>query len=656
MKTVNCLLNRTNLLFLFLSLLASTTFAQSPCPPRPPSDLVRTSNPDFPGCQSAASVNFRILLVLDESRSISFAGQEGTVESAVTNFANTLHTNFSTPGKMQVGIVEFSDAAAEGMPLTDVATAGFAGAVHTYLTSDGNPISYDPDNGGNTNFEAALNKAASYHDIDIIFFFTDGMPTVGNTSRQTLITLANQIKCAGTYMFAIGVGSAADEQRIQDLSFTDKLGPGHTSLIQGADYSMESFSSFGQLLSDLANSLVDTQAPVIACPAPIKVVNKPGACGNFVNFSPTITDNCPNATSTSTPPSGSFFPVGVTDVTCTAHDNVGLSSTCSFKITVLDLEPPHVVCPPDKTISCEESLDPSNLGNPVGSDNCSVGAINHSDERVDGNCPGNFTLKRTWFVADASGNLSSCLQVVKVEDKKPPVVTCPASITVTCDTSVAKTGVATGTDNCDTRVDFSRFDTHISGDCEWLCVTDRTWTGRDDCGNTASCVQRITKDVTPLINQAIGSDALVFGNNQSTVTIPPGRGNCVVQWLPYTGTTPTTLPFDKAVAGADCTLMSNPLNGGHIVNPLLGETMKLAILVRLNPALGTRKLSTFTNCTLPFIVKHQLKPNPDVNELLRVTNLTLGNVIVALSEPPHITELLNYIKCINSKFTVCNPN
>lgn len=633
-------------------------FAQSPCPPSPPAELVRTSNPDFPGCQSAASVNFRILLVLDESNSIATSGQEGTVENAVRNFAGTLHINFPNPGKMQMGIVEFSTAAAEGLPLTDVSSSGFVGAVNTYLTSDGTSApNYDPDTGGSTNFEAALTKAASYRDIDIIFFFTDGMPNSGNSTRQTLITLANNVKCAGTYMFAIGVGSSADEQRIQDLSFTDKLGsPGHNSLIEGADYSMESFTSFGQLLTDLANSLVDTQAPVIACPAPIKVVNKPGSCGNFVNFTPTVTDNCPNATSSCTPASGNFFPVGVTDVTCTAHDNVGLSSTCSFKITVLDLEPPSIVCPPNKTISCEESLDPSNLGNPVTSDNCAIGIISHADARIDGNCPGNFTINRTWSAADVSGNLNSCLQVIKAEDKKPPVVTCPVNITVTCDTSVAKTGVATGTDNCDTRVDFTRTDTHISGDCEWLCVTDRTWTGKDDCGNTASCVQRITKDVTPLIDQAIGSDAIVLGHNQSTVSIPPGHGNCVVQWLPYTGTTPKTLPFDNAVAGNDCSLMSNPLSGGHIVNPLLGETMKLAILVRLNPALGTTKLSTFTNCVMPFIVKHQLKPNPDVNELLRVTNLTLGNDVVALSEPPHISELLEYIKCINGRFTVCKPN
>lgn len=646
------------LLLVLISLFTCTLLVAQDPEPCPPVDMKRTTNPEFPGCLSPADVKFRILLVLDESYSIASAGQEGTVEGAVNNFASTLRSNFPTAGKMEMGIVDFSDNAFEGVAMTDVASGGFLGLVSSYLTADGtgNP-NYNPDAGNNTDFEAALLKIASYRDIDIVFFFTDGIPTDGNTTRSRLIRLANDLKCAGTYMFAIGVGSGANEERIQDLSYEDKLGDsGSENLINGADYTMESFTSFGQLLTDLANSLIDKDAPQIACPAPIKMSNKPGECGNNVNFNPTVSDNCPNVNVSCTPASGSFFPVGVTSVTCTARDNVNLTTTCNFSVTILDMEAPNIICPANKTISCEESLDPSNLGNPTALDNCGVGPITHKDLRIDGSCPGNFTIERTWTAADIHGNIRTCLQTVKAEDKKSPVVTCPANITVECDTSVAKTGVATATDNCDTRVDFTRFDTHISGDCEWFCITDRTWTGKDDCGNTAKCIQRITKDVTPLIEKALEAGPLQFGQNAATVTITAGHGNCVVKWLPYSGTTPKSLPFDDAVAGAACTLMSNPIDAaGRLENPLLGETMKLSILVRLNPALGTRKLSTFP-CTLPFIVRQQLKPNPDVNELIRVTNLTLGNVIVALSQPPHINQLLDYLKCINGKFTVCKPN
>jgi hypothetical protein len=249
-------------------------------------------------------------------------------------------------------------------------------------------------------------------------------------------------------------------------------------------------------------------------------------------------------------------------------------------------------------------------------------------------------------------NTSTCLQSIKVEDKKAPVITCPRDITVDCDTSVVKTGMATATDNCTLRPGISRSDVHISGDCDWYCITERTFIAKDECVNTSKCVQRITKDVTPLIEQALGSTPLVFGQDQSTVTLPPGKGACVIQWMPYSGTIPKELKFDDAVPGVNCSLATNPLDeSGHIINPLLGEVMKLSILARLNPAFGTKKLSSFS-CTIHFVVLQALKPNPDVNELLRVANLTLGNINFGTAE--HKKFLLDALKCIGSGLTVCN--
>ena len=71
-------------------------------------------------------------------------------------------------------------------------------------------------------------------------------------------------------------------------------------------------------------TIVDAQDPTITCPANITVSNTPNQCGAVVNYPPpTITDNCPGTfTATCTPPSGSFFPVGTTTVTC-AVDGVG---------------------------------------------------------------------------------------------------------------------------------------------------------------------------------------------------------------------------------------------------------------------------------------------------------------------------------------------
>ena len=52
----------------------------------------------------------------------------------------------------------------------------------------------------------------------------------------------------------------------------------------------------------------------VACPANITVSNDPNQCGGVVNYpAPTITGSC--GTITCSPPSGSFFPVGL-DVDC----------------------------------------------------------------------------------------------------------------------------------------------------------------------------------------------------------------------------------------------------------------------------------------------------------------------------------------------------
>ena len=86
----------------------------------------------------------------------------------------------------------------------------------------------------------------------------------------------------------------------------------------------------------------DVQAPVITCPANITQVNDPGQCGAVVSYAVTATDNCTAVTVNSQPASGSFFAVGTTTVTATATDGSGNTATCSFTITVNDVEPPVI--------------------------------------------------------------------------------------------------------------------------------------------------------------------------------------------------------------------------------------------------------------------------------------------------------------------------
>src|SRR5262245_19458329 len=83
----------------------------------------------------------------------------------------------------------------------------------------------------------------------------------------------------------------------------------------------------------------DTVAPMISCPPDITV--KPtGPSGAVVSFSVAATDDHdPSPDVACTPPSGSLFPFGRTTVTCTATDDSGNASVCTFEVNVKKLGP-----------------------------------------------------------------------------------------------------------------------------------------------------------------------------------------------------------------------------------------------------------------------------------------------------------------------------
>ncbi|MFL6275770.1 MAG: HYR domain-containing protein, partial [Blastocatellia bacterium] len=84
----------------------------------------------------------------------------------------------------------------------------------------------------------------------------------------------------------------------------------------------------------------DTQPPTFpnGCPAMISTVTPitcPLTTSQTVTYAtPAIMDNCPGATVTCVPPSGSVFTTGTTSVTCTATDTAGNTATCSFAVRI----------------------------------------------------------------------------------------------------------------------------------------------------------------------------------------------------------------------------------------------------------------------------------------------------------------------------------
>ena len=92
----------------------------------------------------------------------------------------------------------------------------------------------------------------------------------------------------------------------------------------------------GQHTVVVQSASADTTPPVITCPANVEVILSLGQLSAVVNYpAPVATDDSGSVTVTSSPASGSVFPLGMTTVTATATDPSGNHATCTFSVALL---------------------------------------------------------------------------------------------------------------------------------------------------------------------------------------------------------------------------------------------------------------------------------------------------------------------------------
>jgi uncharacterized repeat protein (TIGR01451 family) len=181
------------------------------------------------------------------------------------------------------------------------------------------------------------------------------------------------------------------------------------------------------------NNSSNVLTPVISSPCTLNcpgdvtanTLDLPFGCGTQVSYPPpTPIGAC--AAVTCSPPSNSFFPVGVTSVICS--DSGGVS--CSFNVTVKDTTAPRITCSGNITVSA-----------PIGQNSA---VVSYSLPTVVDNCSGltatcappsgsAFQLGIsvvTCSATDGAGNGSSCSFLVTVNDSQAPTITCPSPVTV----------------------------------------------------------------------------------------------------------------------------------------------------------------------------------------------------------------------------------
>ncbi len=243
--------------------------------------------------------------------------------------------------------------------------------------------------------------------------------------------------------------------------------------------------------------VIDNTNPIISCPGNV-TLNCPADTSIAMTGSATATDECNN------PPAITYNDV-VTPGMCpntftvsrtwTALDACGNSASCVQTISVIDNTNPIISCPGNLTLDCPADTSVAQTGIASATDECNnPPLITYADTVTPGGCPNTFTLNRTWKAEDACGNIATCVQVIVVEDNTPPLISCPGNMTLECpaDTSVASTGSATATDECNNPPVITYSDMVIPGGCSGTFTINRTWTATDACSNTATCVQIIT--------------------------------------------------------------------------------------------------------------------------------------------------------------------
>jgi hypothetical protein len=342
-------------------------------------------------------------------------------------------------------------------------------------------------------------------------------------------------------------------------------------------------------------TVVDNEAPVIECNSggfingpsnnnflnDVVLPNDLGQCGAVFTWDNTVSDNCPNVTVAQVAGlvPGTLFPVGTTTNTFVATDASGNTSSCSFNVTVNDIEFPVANCQ-----NATVSLDATGNGS-IGvadidfgsTDNCGIDTeVLNNTSFTCANVGANTVILT---VTDVHGNVSTCSSIVTVNDLVAPVAICQ-NVTVSLDAagqgSTSAAAVNNGSsDACgiaSLSLNNSSFTcANVAGpNTVILTVTDVN-------GNATTCSASVT--VQDLVAPVITCPANI------TVNAPTGQCSTTVAWV-----------TNATDACGIASIVSNPASGSvfgtgtrtvtSVATDVNGNTSSCSFTVRVN-AVGT---------------------------------------------------------------------
>jgi hypothetical protein len=313
-------------------------------------------------------------------------------------------------------------------------------------------------------------------------------------------------------------------------------------------------------------TVADHDAPVVTVPDDVTVAATSPA-GAAHSFTATASDNVDGAlAATCTPASGSTFPFGDTEVTCSATDAAGNTGSASFVVTVQDKTAPVVTVhepsaveatgPGGATVSwtAATAVDDVDGDRPVSCDHDSGATFPVGTTTV------------TCTATDEHDNTGSATFTVEVTDTTPPALSLPDDLTAeaTSPNGAVVTYEATGSDLVDGAVDVTC--TPASGTQFALDHTATvTCSATDAHGNTATGDFTVSVDDTtaPMLPDLEDVTAEATGPSGAAVEYAVGTatdlvdGDVAVQCSPVSGST-----FALGATQVDCTATDGHGNTG----------------------------------------------------------------------------------------------
>jgi hypothetical protein len=392
--------------------------------------------------------------------------------------------------------------------------------------------------------------AASSDDVAITFA-ANPTANAGNnqtsnaTCGLTQVTLAANTPSVGTGEWSIQSGTGG--------SFGDASSP--TSTFSGAagnTYTLRwTVTNAPCAASTDEMTVTFNQSPSFATCPPGVTVSVTSGCSATATYAAAAAATTPASTVTyllggattgsgSGTGSGSNFNVGTTTVTVTATNPCG-APTCSFTVTVRDIQNPTITCPGNisKTTDANQCSAVTAYANPTFSDNCSGAYLTLTSVA---NTASNSAFPKgstnvAWKATDAAGNSAVCSFTVTVTDGQPPSIVCPANIIRPTDAGQCGAIVAyanpTYSDNCplDGPAGINHLMGGLSNSTFPKGTTAITWQATDGAGLTRTCSFTITvndtqkPNITCPANQTRSTD---LGLCSAVVTYPTPKGadNC----------------------------------------------------------------------------------------------------------------------------------